>query len=194
MTDDGYIKFNCDWKETPAVSMAEIGDLNTWRDKLYSLGLIGAYPDGVGFGNISIRQNLSFIITGSATGNLRELNARHYSKVVLYDLDKNYLKCIGETKASSESMTHAAIYNLDSKINAVIHVHNLELWEKLLYKVPTTSKESAYGTPEIAREMIRVISASKTGIVVTEGHKEGIFTYGKDLDEAGKILMSYYLD
>jgi len=193
---DGYIKFDCNWEKIDAVSAQDIIPLNAWRNKLYALKLLGAYPDGIGYGNVSLRtKGNEFIITGSATGNHATLIQDHYSKVIDFDIEKNYLKCTGLIKASSESMTHATIYAIDEKINAVIHVHNLELWNRLLHKVPTASKDAQYGTPEIAREMIRLFregNASEKGIIVTEGHKEGIFTFGKDLDTAGEILLRYF--
>ena len=196
LKSDGYIKFICDFIEAGTIPAKDILELNKWRDKLYSLKLIGAYSNGIGYGNISVRKNKNiFLITGSATGNFPVLNGDHYSEVTDFDLDKNYLKCKGPIKASSESMTHAAIYSIDKNINAVIHVHNLELWSKLLNKFPTTSKNAAYGTPDIAKEMIRLFkdeNAGKKGIIVTEGHKEGVFTFGKDLDAACSTLMKYY--
>jgi ribulose-5-phosphate 4-epimerase/fuculose-1-phosphate aldolase len=196
-TDDGYIKFSCDFLQSSAIPSKDIVELNKWRDKLYSLRLIGAYENGIGYGNISVRKDKNtFLITGSATGNFSHLTGEHYSEVIDYDINKNYLKCEGPLKASSESMTHAAIYSIDNEINAVIHIHNLKLWEYLLNKVPTASKDAAYGTPEIAREMIRLFNdeqhAGRSGIIVTEGHKEGVFTFGRDIDTAGKILMKYF--
>jgi L-ribulose-5-phosphate 4-epimerase len=196
LASDGYIKFSCDFIQSDAILSSNIVELNKCRDRLYALKLIGAYENGVGYGNISVRANgNNFLITGSATGNFSSLTGVHYSKVVDFDLSKNYLKCIGPIKASSESMTHAAIYSIDKNINAVIHIHSLELWSYLLNKVPTASKDAAYGTPEIAREVIRLFqdkNAGKKGIIVTEGHKEGVFTFGKDLDTAERILMKYF--
>jgi len=195
MNIEGYTKFVDDWNNSRVLSSKDIIPLNTWRNKLYSLGLIGAYGN-VGYGNISVRtEGDVFIITGSKTGSHMLLTPDDYSKILEFDIDKNYVKSVGLRSASSESMTHAAIYSIDNKINAVIHVHNLELWNKLLHKVPTASKDAAYGTPEIAKEMIRLFKdeyAGRSGIIVTEGHKEGIFTFGKSLDSAGKILMEYF--
>ena len=136
--DEGYIKFNCEWVKSKL--NFDISIMNHWRDNLFDLKLIGAYDNGIGYGNISVRTDDGFVISGSTTGNLRKLNIGHYSKVIAYDFNKNFLKCVGPIKASSESMSHAAVYESNPKINAVIHVHNLDLWTKLLNKVPTTSK------------------------------------------------------
>jgi ribulose-5-phosphate 4-epimerase/fuculose-1-phosphate aldolase len=196
MFDEGYIKFECNWQKSEAPDAELLTDLNTWRDKLYGLKLIGAYANGVGYGNISKRLNGNqFIITGSATGNLRKLSPAHFAVVTDFDLSKNSLICRGTVKASSESLSHGVLYRLDSAIDAVIHVHHSGLWKKLLFKVPTTEKGIPYGTPEMAAEIARLYqqtSLPMQKILVTAGHEEGIFTFGKDLDEAGKILLNYF--
>lgn len=196
MFDEGYIKFECNWEKTDAPEEALLADLNKWRDKLYDLKLLGAYENGIGYGNISRRvDGNQFIITGSATGNLPKLKATHYSKVVDFDLSKNRLTCRGAVKASSESLSHGVLYQLDSSINAVIHVHHFELWKKLLYHIPTTDKNISYGTPQMAGEIIRLYqntSLSLQKIFAMAGHEEGIVTFGNHPDEAGNILLKYF--
>ncbi len=195
MSSEGYIKFNCEWRKGKSLDTSLIKDLNKWRQKLYSLGLIGAYDNGIGFGNISKREGDFFIITGSETGKIKKLDAIHYTKVIGFDLAKNNLVCEGPIKASSEIMTHGAIYRKDASVNAVIHVHNLKFWKKLLNKVPTTSADATYGTPEMAKEIMRLFDETdvqKKKIIVMAGHEEGVISFGNDLDEAGKMLLSYY--
>lgn len=70
--DEGYIKFNLDWKNTSFnFKNEDFESLNSIRNQLFKLNLIGAYPNGIGFGNLSIRHsNSEFIISGSATGNI----------------------------------------------------------------------------------------------------------------------------
>lgn len=192
--NDGYIKFKCNFTKTRPVSKEKIKKLNSYRQKLYKLGLIGAYPNKIGYGNISIK-NKDVIITGSATGNYKKLDNKHYSRITRYNLKKNELFCSGSIKASSESLTHEALYECSKEIKAVIHVHNLKMWSKYLDKLPTTSKDATYGTPEIAKEIKRLYQESefkKKKIAVMGGHKEGIIVFGKDLKEAYKVLLSYY--
>ena len=52
-----------------------IAELNACRRKLLEQRLVGVDSNGVGFGNLSIRDGVSgnFYITGSATGGLPEL-------------------------------------------------------------------------------------------------------------------------
>jgi ribulose-5-phosphate 4-epimerase/fuculose-1-phosphate aldolase len=190
--EEGYIKFNCNWIKAEPIAIDKLAEINTWRDILYNHGLIGAYNSGIGFGNISIRcDNNTFIITGSATGGLDKLNETHYVLVNEYNLLQNSLRCIGPIKASSESLSHAAIYECAPEVNAVIHIHHMGIWGKLMHKIPTTNKDVLYGTPEMANEIKRLFVESpviKEKIIVMAGHQEGIISFGNTLDEAGKLL------
>jgi L-ribulose-5-phosphate 4-epimerase len=190
---EGYIKFNCDWIKQELNE--DITEINKWRNRLYSLNLIGAYENGIGFGNISIRNGNNFIITGSKTGGIENLTNNHFTKVTNWYFNKNNLTCEGPIEASSESLTHAAIYTSNSNINAVIHVHNINLWEKLIHKIPTTDEKAEFGTPEMAYEIIRLFrenQITKKRILVMGGHKEGIISFGKDLEEAGNVLLNHF--
>lgn len=195
--EEGYVKFHAEWEKSPPMPLNFFKDLNKWRDRMYNLGLVGVYPEGIGYGNISQRfdKKGSFLITGSATGQLQKLTASHYSMVSKVRIEKNWLRCQGPVIASSESMSHAVIYRECPAVQGVIHVHHYRLWDHLLHQVPTTPKSAAYGTPEVALEIIRLLrdtDLSKIKIFVMEGHKEGIFTFGNTLDEAGEILLHYY--
>ncbi len=195
MIDEGYIKYQCHWTNQKSVSSREIIELNLWRDQLYQLGLIGIYPNGIGFGNISIRDQDTIIISGTQTGGLSHLKPQHYTRVTDFDWEQNTVTCIGEIQASSETLTHGAVYTANPEINAVIHVHHLQLWEKLLDRVPTTNRNSAFGTPEMARDIIKLCQQETTKnqkIIIMSGHKEGIITFGKNLAEAAQILFSFY--
>lgn len=197
MIDEGYIKYQCHWTKQASVTPAEIVSLNRWRDRLYRLGLIGQYENGIGFGNLSsrINQTHDFIISGTQTGGIPQLTDQHYTKVVDFDPKQNYVTCIGAIKASSESLTHGALYKADTRINAVIHVHNLALWQRLINVVPTTHYSCAYGTPEMAEEIMRLCNTAKTQqqkIIVMSGHEEGIITFGEDIEEAGNTLLHFF--
>ncbi len=191
--EEGYIKFNCNWIRGECGSPETITKINGVREKLYKRGLIGAYPDGIGFGNISVRtQGFEFLITGSATGGMENLNRDHFSLVKDYKISENSLTCIGPLKASSESLTHAMIYECSPETNAVIHVHSDEMWKKLMHNVPTTSEDAAYGTVEMAdaiRNLFDGEEVVKEKIIVMGGHPEGILAFGKDLDEALSNLL-----
>ena len=193
MLDEGYVKYECRWENKPSICEADIVELNKWRNKLYQLGFIGEYDNGIGFGNLSVRiPNSQYpIISGTQTGGIAELTVQHYTKVTDFDWHKNYVACRGLIQASSETLTHAAIYVAEPEANAVVHVHDLDLWRKLLYKVPTTNPDCAYGTPEMAEEIIRLCQQQQTKeqkIIIMSGHEEGILTFGHTLAEAVGVL------
>ena len=191
--DEGYIKFNCNWIKTNLIPEDKVVAINVWRDIMYKQGFIGVYDDGIGFGNISVRcEDQTFLITGSSTGEFEKLNENHYSLVTNYNLLQNSLTCKGPIKASSESLTHALIYECSPETNAVIHIHNIDMWNNLIHKVPTTKIEATYGTPEMANEIKRLFTESDVAadkIILMGGHKEGIISFGSTLEEAGNILL-----
>jgi L-ribulose-5-phosphate 4-epimerase len=191
--EEGYVKFNCNWIPSNNIPTDKVAALNIWRDIMYSRGLIGIYLNGIGFGNISMRcDGNTFLISGTATGGISTLNGSHYSLVTQYDLTSNSVTCVGPTKASSESLTHALIYECSPGTNAVIHVHSLDLWTRLLHHVPTTGEDISYGTPAMANEVKRLFDETEVGrekIIVMAGHREGIISFGRDLEEAAGILI-----
>ena len=196
--DDGYIKFRCHWGKTdPVLPEVLFNKINKWRNRLYKMNLIRAYKNGIGYGNLSIRISgtNNFYISGSATGNFKFTGPEHYTVVTNYNYEKNSLICSGPIKASSESLSHAAIYESNKNINAVIHVHHLRMWEKYINDLPTTNKEFSFGTPEIANDIASLLQNEKnsnTGIIIMGGHCEGILFFGIDIDEAGKLTTDYY--
>lgn len=198
--DEGYIKYASDWTPGPAPDAAATTELERWRQPLYAAGLIGHYADlGIGFGNISVRGCVprQFIISGTQTGHLRTTCGAHYALVTDYDIEENRVSSAGPVEASSESLTHAAIYELDATINAVVHVHSKARWSALLHHKPTTHEAVAYGTPEMARELMRLFDEtefSSTGIAVMAGHPEGIVTIGTSLQAAATRALDIARD
>lgn len=194
--DEGYIKFQADWKQTPHIKTKDIIQLNYWRNEMYQQNWIGAYENGIGFGNISERWKNTdhFIISGSATGNFPVLTADHYALVTEVNIKENRLYCEGATIASSESMSHAVIFDALPWVNAVIHLHDLENWEKLLYHLPTTPKEIPYGSCEMAyaiQDLIKNTTLAEQKIFIMAGHIEGIFAFGKDMKEASEVIFAH---
>jgi len=201
--DEGYLKFRAVWTKTPPLPDTEITELNHWRSELFDRGLIGVYENGIGFGNISQRLNAKsvsrtaggqFIISGTATGGIPQLNGAHYAIVRQADLAENTLYCEGPVIASSESMSHAVIYRECPEINGVIHIHHFKLWQALLHRVPTTPLSAAYGTPEMAESIVALLHETalpELRIFVMEGHEEGIFAFGDTLEAAAGVILGY---
>jgi len=189
-----YIKFTCDHAATELSPFDGLAELNAYRRKLVQLRLIGVDLNGVGFGNLSIRDGTTnnFYITGSATGGIAELTLANCARVVAYDFKRNWIRCVGAAIASSESLTHAAVYESDARAGAVIHCHDSKLWTALLNQAPTSSKAVEYGTPEMAHEVLRLFNLADVKsrkILVMAGHEGGIVAFGRDLEEAFAALM-----
>jgi ribulose-5-phosphate 4-epimerase/fuculose-1-phosphate aldolase len=188
--DEGYVKYISDWTVGPAPDAAAVQLLERWRRPLYDAGLVGHYEQhNVGFGNISIRvpQSGQFIISGTQTGHHRTTTGEHYARVTSSDIRRNRISCTGPVQASSEALTHAAIYELSERINAVVHVHSRALWNQYMNRLPTTRADVPYGTPEMAKEFARLWRDSdfaECGLAVMAGHDEGIVSIGANLDEA----------
>jgi ribulose-5-phosphate 4-epimerase/fuculose-1-phosphate aldolase len=195
MIDEGYTKFVVEWTRTEPMTLTEIDDLVRWRKPLYEAGLIGQYEDiGIGYGNISVRTSADgqFVISGTQTGQLAELGNEHFSLVTNFNLKANSVACTGPIQASSESMTHATIYSLDSSINGVVHVHSAELWVRLRESLPATDADIAYGTPEMAEEFERLYRGTDfptTGVAIMAGHDDGLISIGHDLQEATQRVL-----
>jgi len=194
MSPQDYVKFNARWiREDIPVDNAVLENLNRVRRLLMSRNLLGALPDGTGFGNISLRRDERgrFLITGSATGHLETLESRHLALVEAADMEHNHVVCRGSTLASSESLSHAACYRGKAGIKAVIHVHSHERWEACRRDHPVTPEHAAFGTPELAlsiRSIVKNMNAER-GLIVLGGHPEGLLAYGPGLRQAADLLL-----
>lgn len=193
---DSVIKFTCESIRTQPLQGAKIYALNALRDRLYARELIGVRPDGVGFGNVSIRvgKTNQFIITGSGTGRFPKLDGSHYTIVTAVDHEHNWLQCRGPIRASSESMTHYAVYAAMPSARAVIHVHAPTAWKRWVGKLPTTSRNAKYGTPDIAKSTLNLFSETDVGkrkAFVLGGHRPGLIVFGKTITEAERVLRKY---
>lgn len=195
MYDDGVIKFACDWEESPPITcdaVPELRDLIEWRDRLFAWGAIGVYPNGIGYGNVSIRLGGDrFLISGTQTGHLPTTNSQHYTQVDRWNIEQNSLHCTGPVQASSESLTHAAIYQHDRAIQAIVHGHCPSLWQRYQDQLPTTRAEVPYGTPAMAREMWRLFretNLAQSRILVMAGHEDGLLSFGSNLADAAQPL------
>jgi len=196
MLDEGYIKYQSHWSQSLAPDPTAARQLEELRKPLFDAGLVGYYEElNVGFGNISIRcgEPGQFLITGTQTGRLETTTEQHYSLVTGYDVERNEVSCTGPIQASSEAMTHAAIYDLDASITAIVHVHSKALWNQYLNSLPTTSPDVVYGTPEMAQEFRRLYSETtfgSQGIAVMGGHEEGLIGIGESLEQATMRILT----
>lgn len=191
--NEGYIKFLPNWIKAPIeIDDNQLQQLNQIRLRLIERNWLGVLPNGIGFGNISLRLNSKneFLITGSATGHLNYLSKSNLARVSKVDLLQNQLYCVGLTVASSESMTHAVIYS-HRKTNAVIHIHSNTLWQKYIHKLPTTAINAQYGTPIMAASIETILNKTKlsAGLIIMGGHEDGLIAFGENLNDAFQQLF-----
>lgn len=196
MIDEGYIKYDSHWTEGPAPDAGLSAELERWRAPLFAADLIGHYDEfGVSYGNISVRgaEPGQFVISATQTGLFAQTGPEHYTLVTRTDIPGNRVWSTGPRRASSEAMTHAAIYELSDAIQAVVHVHSKLLWDEYLNVLPTTDRNVAYGTPAMAAEFKRLWSAGRfrnDGLAIMAGHEEGIVSVGTTLEEAAERVLA----
>ena len=196
MIDEGTIKYQSSWVRSGPVDLPGIDDLVRWRKPLHDAGLIGHLADeDVGYGNLSVRSSDEglFLVSGTQTGHLPDVGPEHFSLVTDYDIGRNTLTCRGPVAASSEALTHAAIYALDAAIRAVVHVHSRDLWVGLKASLPATGTGVAYGTPEMAmefRRLYRDTDFSVDGVARMTGHENGLISTGRTVREAAEKILA----
>ncbi len=202
--DDGIIKYDrSNFTQCPPLDISEYSDLEFWRKELFKLNLIGEYPnDHVGFGNVSefidfhqFHQSLQpqFLITGTQTGKYPELDGRYYTRVLDYDIEELKIKVMGPIEASSEALTHAAIYSGNLNIKAIFHIHSAAIWNGMIQdKADHTCATIPYGTVEMAHATQKCIKSKDAGSFCMRGHEDGVVAYGRSLDEAGKLILELY--
>ena len=194
--DEGYVKYVSHWTPGPEPDADTVALLNQWRQPLFVAGLIGHYAEhNVGFGNISVRAQHGglFIISGTQTGHIEKTTGEHYALVTAVDINLNSVDSTGPVQASSEAMTHAALYELSADINAVVHIHSAELWQRHLNVLPTSDPSVAYGTPDMAREFLRLwqqTTFATDRVAVMAGHDEGLVSVGATLEQAAERMLT----
>jgi len=193
MIDEGVVKYSLKYNQTDEIAKKECKKIENVRARLFSLGLIGAYSNGIGFGNISVRykKKNSFVITATQTGELPKLSPSYYSFVKKVDFKKFRTYAMGPSRPSSEAITHACIYNLDPDIKAVIHIHNEKIWDYMLKNNYLSTNDTPYGTPQMVEDVKNIyknIDPFLNNAFVMKGHFEGVVTFGKSLKDAEKTL------
>lgn len=199
---EGVIKYQLHHTQTPLPENLVLAELNAWRTVMCKLNLIGQTPeryDGYGFGNISQRletADLQFLISGTQTGHLSVLKRCDYCLVTQASPQKNTIISCGETKPSSEALTHASVYLQNPQIKAVIHVHCPEIWQLTQeLNLPHTAADIPYGTPEMADAVTELFAAEQwqqSAVFTMLGHEDGVVAFGDSLSQAACSLITQF--
>lgn len=209
MHNDGVVKYRSDHVNGPPLQHMLLKSLDAVRTFLFQQRLTGQTEAGIGYGNISLRQKPGakpFIISATSTGGIEHLGSEGYSLVHEYSLQDNWLRSHGPKGASSESLTHAGIYEAKDAVNCIAHIHNERLfrilsnfgaprihtnYQKQDIALLCTPQSAAYGTPEIALAAKSVAAQGPDkGIIVMLGHLDGIIVYAKNIGELQSILKN----
>ena len=190
---DGIIKYSIDHQTAATPLFSGYDELEALRKRLFALGLIGE-KEGIGYGNLSMRLegSKSFFVTATQTGNMQSLTREYYTYIGDYEFDTFKVISQGAYKPSSEALSHAMIYAIDERITAVIHIHSLALW-RYMKAQDTLATTAAYGTAEMVeeiRELYNTLDPLTNNAFVMKGHKEGIITFGRSVEEAELILYN----
>lgn len=199
---EGVIKFSLEFSEGP-ISLDEerLTRFNTHRGKMLTAGLMGQDParyDGLGFGNISFRSATTgeeFYISGSQTGHLALLGSQDIALIKKADAGNNALSSSGLTPPSSESLTHAVLYQAYPDIQCVIHVHSPDIWQcGEALGLPSTAKDIPYGTPEMARAVMRLASEyyieDQALAFFMRGHLDGVVVAGRHFEMCSQKVLT----
>lgn len=202
---EGVIKFQLDFSPQPALSAADVAEINSWRAIMLQLGMLGQTPqryDNYGFGNISQRfgqrfgADNRFVISGTQTGGIVQMRAADYALVTLCLPEQNRIAAKGETKPSSEAMTHGQLYQLNRDINFVIHAHCPQIWQLAsALGLVQTRAEVPYGTVAMAEEVARLFGDTdvlQQGIFTMAGHEDGVVAFGGSAQQAAQRLICVY--
>ena len=181
MASDGVIQFQLHHRAAPAPDVAATGILSGLRDALHARGWIGRDParyGGLGYGNVSRRlQANAFLVSATQTGHLATLAAVDWVTVTAASPATNQLWSEGACKPSSESLTHAAIYQA-CVATFVCHIHHPALWRAICanaIRLPKTPASATYGTPAMAAALSRIASISELPFAAAmTGHEDGL--------------------
>ena len=193
MQDEGYVKYQCIHTDGPAPEHPAWQEINDLRSDLVKAGLIGVLENGVGYGNVSLRMEGEeglFMVSATSTGHIGELGPEHYCLVTSCDIDANTVCSCGPMQASSESMTHAAVYAASPETGCVIHLHHSGLFGQLLEgQAPATAPEAAFGTPDMAHSVEELVKKHPAdGIIVMTGHPDGFIMYAPNVSHMRDLL------
>ena len=195
MASDGVIQFQLHHRDAPPPDAAATGILSTLRDALHARGWIGRDParyGGLGYGNVSRRiAGDSFVVSATQTGHLATLAALHWVTVTAASPATNELWSEGAGRPSSESLTHAAIYQA-CVATFVCHIHHPALWNAVCsgaMALPMTPASATYGTPAMAAALSHITATTNLPFVAAmSGHEDGLMAAAESPEALLELL------
>ena len=209
---EGVIKFTLNHDKAPLSSVvchedSPLSELCDWRGRLRALEMIGGGDpsryQGAGFGNLSARCDVlsgalsdvssGFMITGSQTGHLDDYRLADFALVQRCDVRRGVVESVGLVNPSSESLTHAALYQLGAQVRWVFHVHCPHLWRsRARLQLPSTPRDVPYGTVEMAHAVSSLYHQARRPealLFAMDGHEDGLISFGASADQVGQLIL-----
>lgn len=202
--DDGVIKYDrSNFSPIESINEEEYNDIEYQRKKLYQLELIGVdQKNAIGYGNISKRYDLQkfkttpnpqFIITGTQTGKYQNLDGKGYTRVLDFNIEESKIHSMGAIQASSEALTHAAIYEANPNVKAIVHIHSEKIWNYLIkinkLKIDSTIE---YGTVEMAKASGLISKKFNHYCFPMTGHYSGVIHFSDTLEKCTDEIIQLY--
>lgn len=183
-TENSAIAFSAVFRTKNPPNDVKIAQLAQWGRKFREAGMVRETE-----GNLSFRTRLGFVISGTGVA-LDALAPDTVSEVtgVVYGLNKTSVYVKGAVVPSSETILHAQIYDERPDVNAIFHVHDLQVMKRAQkLGIPVTGDEKPAGTQELAQEAVSLLKVNKGArYFVLKGH--GTVALGVSLDEVGKLV------
>ena len=137
-------------------------------------------------GNLSARLDPGFLVTPTHLPFLG-IGVEDLVQVLAVDVATGVVTVRGRHEPTSEAFMHHAIYDRRPDVGAVFHGHCDALLEAAAQRgLPTTPREVAYGTPELARLAADV--AAEHDLFLLAHH--GFVALGATMEEAGARARS----
>ena len=196
---EGVVKFQVahTYAALDAQSRAALPALLVARELLFRLGVIGQDParyDGAGFGNVSVRLGRGFLVSGTQTSGSHPAREDEFCVVDGQDFARNEVRSHGPCRPSSESLTHAMIYEVAPSVRCVLHGHCPEIWRNAsALAALTTAADVPYGTMDMA-DAVRALhdtgALGEQGVLCMLGHQDGVIVFATTPAEAAQLWFT----
>lgn len=185
--------------EGPIAAPRMLAAIAGWRSVFKRLGMLGQDParyGGLGFGNLSGRdseQPAEFVITASQTAAAPSIADGDLVRIANANPARFWVDACGRHPPSSETLTHAMVYQADPSVGWVFHVHSPDIWRQAeTLALPATAGDVPYGSRAMVEAVSRLLSEHRARPLVfaSLGHEDGVFACGDSADAAGGALVS----
>jgi len=185
MREGSGVRFRVVFQEETFPPDERVEQLRYWAKRFGTLGII---PESAG--NLSFRTGAGFVITGAGV-DLGALPRAGFAEVVRVEGRGQFVVYVrGGVVPSSESLLHAAIYDLRPEAQVVFHTHD-ELVLTAELEIPSTENEQPWGSYELSEE-VRKLLRRKPGIKYFVLKNHGTVAIGETLDEAGRLTVAMH--